>query len=378
MGHWFLEDLRDMAGLDGIAPRVAEDWNTVAGWLGVAEDSEKWRAASEEDRAKMWKNAHEKFAASFEQYCFEGKAPSNALKKAFRAFKKWLLDIYKAVAGIRYRDADGNRVAFQINDDIRGVLGRMLAAEEAAENAADEMGVTEVAEAADRKGKSKGKKSGKGKAGSGIIDCGDLSNAEAERVGKSVVVVTGNEFGDFDLSEHGSEKFKAELKRLRKAAAEFYGENIQGTYARHPDARIQRILFTGRGARKAISNSANPDKLKLFAKLPELVESSIVDGEPEIVKHSEKHPDVVRYWRLKSSAVIDGVPVDVNLLAEEYKGGKIYYNHHVDVKKSRRLENSGTSETDILPPSGNGLDRSIIPQPDVGSNNLNILSFPIF
>ncbi|GHV28268.1 hypothetical protein FACS1894167_04840 [Synergistales bacterium] len=818
MGHWFLEDLRDMAGLDGIAPRVAEDWNTVAAWLGVAEDSEKWRVASEEDRAKMWKNAHEKFAASFEQYCFEGKAPSNALKKAFRAFKKWLLDIYKAVAGIRYRDADGNRVAFQINDDIRGVLGRMLAAEEAAENAADEMGVTEVAEAADRKGK-KGKK---GKAGSGIIDRDDLSNAEAERVGNSVfqaesgrsvetadpsellisedgsptfgiideetarqagitpgevrvnvgmirhtekehgeqirnagydnvesmfadvaanyneiregtngsvllvksmegtkspssavelipdegiyrgktvwmarndylenrkllstrsatpvtgpasdlaslpgtpnsqgkprrwsarqesnltedsisqasannkddlreedntqshidaasrpeeggsrregaepggaggragdaggrmpplrgaldaaieeqvesakeralselmrgidpaneaairaeterlapevrkellrepvyaainemngnpavrlsldevserwgdgfiealpdnildaeglsadaaaasfgfgsadefinalsaandieaeiarrageaalrnlripsvqdagriaadvmaasdedidraaieaeiykttapeeefygesdiidrggqadtaeaervgnsvVVVTGDEFGDFDLSEHGSDVYRAELKRLREEALKYYMDVLRKRPAKHNDNRIKEVLFSRRGGGKAISSSANPDKLKLIRKLPELIENSIVDGEPEQVKHPKNHPGVKQFWWLKSQAILDNRMADVRILVEDYGDGNIYYNHHLDYSTKQNPPSgiSGTSETDALPPSENGLSKDIIPSQndnvnDVGSNNPN-------
>lgn len=60
---------------------------------------------------------YEKLAQSFEQYAMEGKAPSPALRDAFRAFKDWLLIIYKRLVS--------NRVA--MNNDIRGVFDRMLA-----------------------------------------------------------------------------------------------------------------------------------------------------------------------------------------------------------------------------------------------------------
>lgn len=64
--------------------------------------------------------AYEKLAQTFEQYAMEGKAPSPSLRKAFRAFKEWLLIIYKRLVS--------NRVT--INNDIRQVFDRMLAVDE--------------------------------------------------------------------------------------------------------------------------------------------------------------------------------------------------------------------------------------------------------
>ena len=60
----------------------------------------------------------------------EGVAPTTELAKAFRSFKRWLAAIYKAVKNILYTAADGKQHAFEINDELRGVMDRMLASEE--------------------------------------------------------------------------------------------------------------------------------------------------------------------------------------------------------------------------------------------------------
>ena len=59
---------------------------------------------------------HERFARGFEQFLLEGKAPNNKLKKAFSAFKRWLINIYKSVRGI----------GLDLSDDIRQVYSEML------------------------------------------------------------------------------------------------------------------------------------------------------------------------------------------------------------------------------------------------------------
>jgi hypothetical protein len=133
MGHFFLESRRRMALLEGVDPTARDDWNKTAEWLGVA-DIDFSKKLSEAD-AKRWKNAQEKWAAGFEKYLMEGKAPTAELAKAFKNFKKWLTDIYKAVKNILYTDADGNRQAFEINGEIRGVMDRVLASEEEIEAA---------------------------------------------------------------------------------------------------------------------------------------------------------------------------------------------------------------------------------------------------
>lgn len=61
----------------------------------------------------------EKLMKGFETYLAEGKAPSLKLASAFDRFKSWLTNIYKALKGQR----------IEINDDLRAVFDRLLAAE---------------------------------------------------------------------------------------------------------------------------------------------------------------------------------------------------------------------------------------------------------
>ncbi|WP_299076791.1 hypothetical protein [uncultured Fretibacterium sp.] len=128
LGHVFLNSRKNLALMEGIDETIRQDWTTLVEWLEVA-DIDFSKPLSEADE-KRWRNAHEKFAAGFEKYLMEGKAPSLDLARAFRAFRKWLTDIYRAVRNVFYVDADGNRVEFEINDEIRGVMDRMLASEE--------------------------------------------------------------------------------------------------------------------------------------------------------------------------------------------------------------------------------------------------------
>ena len=128
LGHVFLNSRKNLALMEGIDETIRQDWTKLVEWLEVA-DIDFSKPLSEADE-KRWRNAHEKFAAGFEKYLMEGKAPSLDLARAFRAFRKWLTDIYRAVRNVFYVDADGNRVEFEINDEIRGVMDRMLASEE--------------------------------------------------------------------------------------------------------------------------------------------------------------------------------------------------------------------------------------------------------
>ena len=95
-------------------------------------------------------------AAAFEQYLAEGRAPTVELTRAFRAFKKWLLAIYKAVKNIMYTDADGSRYEVEINGDIRAVMDRMLASEEEIEASQEEKGGLRFSGAALREKNKKG------------------------------------------------------------------------------------------------------------------------------------------------------------------------------------------------------------------------------
>lgn len=101
---WLSELIRDAE----VSPAMKEDLDQVLAWLGV------------DDASRIGRAEHEKWAQGFEQYLRDGKAPSSALQRAFDQFKAWLNAIYKSLSDL----------GEPIPDEIRGVMDRMLAAEE--------------------------------------------------------------------------------------------------------------------------------------------------------------------------------------------------------------------------------------------------------
>jgi hypothetical protein len=138
------------------------------------------------------------------------------------------------------------------------------------------------------------------------------------------VVVTGHEFGDFDFSEPGSEKFKSELVRLRITAKEFYENDLEKRPASHP--QIGEIRFAGKGRKKTFKNSANYKKLLAFAKLRELIQGAAVIKEEEN-RDRKKHPNIDKFVTLQSTAMIMGTPEVVTMTVYQDNRGNFYYNH---------------------------------------------------
>jgi len=104
-GHlWLNEMVRDASKSAGIK----SDLDQITKWLGVS------------DASKIELKHHEQWARGFEEYLRDGKAPSTALANAFESFKKWLTEIYKSLTNLGPDHV-------KINDDIRGVMDRMLA-----------------------------------------------------------------------------------------------------------------------------------------------------------------------------------------------------------------------------------------------------------
>lgn len=107
-GHFFLEVYKNMARDKTMTPEVRADWEKLSAYLGI-----------NGDEAEIPTVAHEKFARTFEAYLFEGKPPSAELATAFNRFKSWLGLIYKKITGL----------GVEPNNEIRGVMDRMLASE---------------------------------------------------------------------------------------------------------------------------------------------------------------------------------------------------------------------------------------------------------
>jgi hypothetical protein len=118
-GHFFLEVYTDVARRGG-APGLEGDVQKVLDWFKV-KDLASWQAMDLETRRPF----HEKFARGFETYLMEGKSPTPELRPMFARFRSWLLAIYKSV---RQLGAD-------ITPEVRGVFDRMLASQEAIQEA---------------------------------------------------------------------------------------------------------------------------------------------------------------------------------------------------------------------------------------------------
>ncbi|WP_372809315.1 hypothetical protein [Litorivivens sp.] len=113
-GHLFLEMEKVFALEFGVTP----DQQALLDFLGL-DSFDELKVRTEKGR-----EAHEKFAETFEVYAREGKAPSLALRDAFEAFSRWIVRVYKNMLGQDLlKRAD-------LNEEIRGVLDRMLATQE--------------------------------------------------------------------------------------------------------------------------------------------------------------------------------------------------------------------------------------------------------
>ena len=117
-GHAFLEEMRrdvemlrakDAASLTPLQRGVIADFDALMKYLGVALGAE------------ITRDAHEKFARSFEAYAREGKAPSHALREAFQRFRQFLVRIYQTLKGLDV----------ELTDEVLGIMDRMLATDEA-------------------------------------------------------------------------------------------------------------------------------------------------------------------------------------------------------------------------------------------------------
>jgi len=118
-GHFFLEVLADLASRPNAPAGIAADMKSTLKWFGV-KDLATWNAMTLDQKRPY----HEKWAESFEQYLFEGKAPTPELQPLFRRFRSWMLNVYKSLS----RFMTGRNL--QVNDEVRQVFDRMLATDE--------------------------------------------------------------------------------------------------------------------------------------------------------------------------------------------------------------------------------------------------------
>jgi len=126
--HYMLSVYEDLVNLDNTPQKIKDDFQKLLDFFGV-ENPETWSKLSLEEKRKY----HEAFAYNYEIYLFEGKAPDTKLQSLFNTFSKWLGKIYKSIRdelNVIYKRENGVDLPI-LNDEIRGVMDRMIASEEA-------------------------------------------------------------------------------------------------------------------------------------------------------------------------------------------------------------------------------------------------------
>ncbi|MFP0402600.1 hypothetical protein [Acinetobacter baumannii] len=123
LGHHFLEMNMQLALSPDAPAQVRADMETVMKWASPeTTDLGEWDFFTDAEKTEV----HEKFAETFEQYVFTGKAPSTALKQVFNRFRQFMIAVYRNIEkfiGINDRA--------ELNADITGVMDRMLASSSA-------------------------------------------------------------------------------------------------------------------------------------------------------------------------------------------------------------------------------------------------------
>lgn len=118
-GHFFLEVMADLASQANAPQQIRDDMAATLKWFGVP-DFATWNSYTLDEKRPY----HERWAEAFEQYLFEGKAPSPELQPLFRRFRSWMVNVYKSLTEfMRQRNLN-------VNDEVRQVFGRLIATDE--------------------------------------------------------------------------------------------------------------------------------------------------------------------------------------------------------------------------------------------------------
>lgn len=113
----------------------------------------------------------------------------------------------------------------------------------------------------------------------------------------------------------------ADVKTLRQAARDYYNSNLKGTSV-FSQALGRDVEF--RGSRKAFSSSANPDKLRLFAALRDIIANGTLHATAEPRRPMQAG---TAFHFLKAIVQTADGPREVGVTIREDRNGNLYYNH---------------------------------------------------
>lgn len=130
-GHFFFEVLTDIAAGPNPPAEVTKDVQQLFDYVGWKGTAAEWRATPIGFR----RQAHEKFARSFEAWVLEGKAPSPEHRSLFQTFRAWLINTYKSVEKFAAKHG------VKLTPEVRAVMGRMVATQAQLAEGAEARGI---------------------------------------------------------------------------------------------------------------------------------------------------------------------------------------------------------------------------------------------
>ena len=127
--HYMLTVLENIVATDNAPQELTADFDRLLKFWGV-KDLETWQGFDLEQKRKY----HEAFAYNFEKYLFEGRSPNmdTGMVKLFRRFSNLIKRVYEEVStklNELYKRETGEDLPILTNE-IRNVMGRMLATDE--------------------------------------------------------------------------------------------------------------------------------------------------------------------------------------------------------------------------------------------------------
>ncbi len=109
LSHVYVRAMREAVAAGDAGQQFVKDWESLKAFAGATDNA-------------LTVPQEEKIASAFEQYLYEGRAPSVELAGVFHRIKIWMTRIYK---GLKRAALDAG-----LNDTVRGVFDRMLATNE--------------------------------------------------------------------------------------------------------------------------------------------------------------------------------------------------------------------------------------------------------
>ena len=225
-GHFYLEVLNDIARQPNAPSSIRADMNILLNWFGVT------GVGKEVSALEVWnlmnlnekRVAHEQFARGFEKYLMEGNAPTPELQSIFARFRSWLISVYKFLTH--------PHVNVPLTDDVRAVMDRLLASEEAIKAAEEDRGYSMLFTSAEQAGMSQEEWQKYQEQG---------ARATSEAVGR----LTARSIADMQwLANAKSRKLKELQRKVAKVRAGVEAE-VRAEISAKPEYVLKRFLTDG-------------------------------------------------------------------------------------------------------------------------------------